>query len=139
MPSLWEEWKSKSLGQVIASRVMAWWGKPDEPDPWPVELDVAIQSPMALAVCHRCISPQAHSGWFCPECGTAVGPYNNIMPFVYIYSIGEVARSGVGPEARFTPLTTTGYVLFGLTQYQLFSPWYFVRLYLNYRKLKLAQ
>ena len=73
--------------------------------------------------------------WFCPVCGAAVGPYNNILPFIRIFSIGEALRSGVGPEAHFTPFRTVAYVAIGLTQYGVFAPLYYIRLFLNHRRL----
>ena len=56
------------------------------------------------------------------------------MPFLYIFSIGEVLRSGTGPEARFTPLTVPGYIVFGLSQFGVFAPIYFFRLFMNWRR-----
>jgi hypothetical protein len=58
------------------------------------------------------------------------------MPYVYIFSIGEALRSGVGPEAHFTPFRTVAYVSLGLAEYQILAPLYFLRLYLNYLRLK---
>ena len=58
----------------------------------------------------------------------------NYLPWEQIAAVGEVARSGVGPEARFTVGHTIGYVLFGLVEYHVFSPLYFVQLFRNYRR-----
>jgi len=41
-------------------------------------------------------------------------PSTRLLPFVRIYSLGEVLRSGVGPSARFTALTIPGYIVMGL-------------------------
>ena len=73
---------------------------------------------------------------FCPECGTAVGPYNNIMPYIRIFSYGEVYRVGVGPRAHFTPLTIVGHLIWGSTQYGIFFPFYLFRVARNFFRQK---
>ncbi len=98
------------------------------PDPWGPEIEEAIQDPGAKALCHRCLAPQSPSAWFCPECGTAVGPYNNCMPFLYVFSQGEVMRAGVMDHVRSSPLVVFGYLLYSLSSYAIFAPlyWYFL-------------
>lgn len=132
---MWQKWLHSSRLHRTLSQVEAWWQQ-HQHDPWPDELTEALQSPEAVPVCRNCLVPQTHTGWFCPECGTSVGPYNNLMPFIYIYSIGEAVRSGVGPETRFTPFRTVGYILLGLVEYNFFCPLYFFRLYRNFKRLK---
>jgi hypothetical protein len=61
------------------------------------------------------------------------------MPYIYIFSIGEALRSGVGPEANLTPFRTVAYVTIGLAEYTVFAPLYFIRLYRNYKRLNGAQ
>jgi len=128
--SVLDEWQERPLGQII----LDWFRGPgSEPTgPQPTE-DVPED---AVPVCHHCFNPQEPGAMFCDECGNAVGPHNNIMPFERIASLGEVARSAVGPEAKFTPFNTTGYIVFGLIQYGLLSPIYLFRMYRNYRRLK---
>jgi len=87
----------------------------------------------AVPVCHHCFTPQPHNAIFCDECGMSVGPYNNSMPFERIAALGEVLRSGVGPEARFAPLRTLGYIFVGLWNNSILAPLYFLRLYRNYQ------
>ena len=133
--TLWRDWKSKSLGEILASEIRAWWRSPDTPDPWTAELDAAVHAPDAIPVCLHCTTPCDLPVWFCPVCGAAVGPYNNVMPYLYIFSIGEALRSGVGPEAHFTPFRTVAYAAIALAAYGLIAPLYFIRLYLNYNNL----
>ena len=125
---VFREWQQQPLGEVLVGMTMA--GDPETD----VEEWETVASD-ALPVCHHCILPQHPAAYFCFNCGRATGPYNNILPFERIASMGEVARSAVSAEARFSPLRTLGYVLFGLLQYQIFSPLYFIRLYRNYRRL----
>lgn len=134
-----KEWNSKSLGQIVVDGVRQWWQSLDTPNPWSDELDAAVRMPDAVPVCHHCTTPCDLPAWFCPSCGAAIGPYNNILPFVRIFSLGEALRSGVGPEAHFTPFRAAAYVCLGLVQYQLFAPLYFFRLFSNHRRLSKEQ
>ena len=134
--SFWQEWKYRSLGEIFADRIRAWWQFPEYPLPWSTEIETAVLAPDAIPVCHRCITPCDLPAWFCPSCGAAFGPYNNILPFVRIYSIGEALRSGVGTEAHFTPFRMLAYISIGLVEYQIFAPLYYFRLYRNYRRTK---
>src|SRR4051812_48410614 len=104
------------LGAIygIARWLMA--GKPAV-EPWGAEIEAAIHQPEALFVCHRCLAPQEHEGWFCPECGAAVGQYNNYLPFVYVFSEGEVFRAGVAAPLRPSFLIVTGYLLLSASAY----------------------
>lgn len=133
---MWHEWKSRSLGAVIASRLRAWRMAFDTPNPWPDEVDRAVRSPEAVPVCHRCITPCDRPVWFCPSCGASIGPYNNILPFIRIYALGEVLRSGVGPSARFTRLTVPGYLFLGIQHVWFLAPFYYARLLMNYLRIK---
>ena len=113
-------WKSKSA--------------PLPPDPWSPDDDAAARSDDALPLCPRCLTPQKGTGWFCPKCGSSVGPYNNLMPYVSIYSIGEVARAGVGDDVPRNWLTRIGYVLFAVSAYAWFFPVYLVSLAFRRRR-----
>ena len=106
----------------------------NKPDPWPPEIDKEIRKPEAICVCHRCFTPQETATWFCPDCGTAVGPYNNTMPFIRIFSMGEVVRSAVNKNAWSTPLRIIGYFITGFLAYSLFFPFYAFRLIWNFAK-----
>ena len=133
---LLQEWTSKSLGRIVVDAVRRWWRELDTPDPWPSDIDAAVRAPNAIPVCHHCTTPCELPVWFCPACGAAIGQYNNVLPFIRIFSIGEALRSGVGPEAHFTPFRALAYVSLGLMQYGLFAPLYLIRLFLNYRRLR---
>jgi len=133
---MWREWQSNKLSTVLADRIRGWWKSLDKPDPWPAELDAAVRAPDAIPVCHRCTTPCELPVWFCPVCGASIGPYNNILPFVRIFSFGEVLRSGLQPTARFTLLTVPGYILVTLHFAFYLAPFYFIRLIMNYLKIK---
>jgi hypothetical protein len=70
------------------------------PDPWNSDVERSIHEDDATDLCHRCFTPQESTAWFCPHCNASVGPYNNYMPFLKEFAIGEVLRSGsFGPTA----------------------------------------
>ncbi|HXC99370.1 MAG TPA: hypothetical protein VN048_08515 [Verrucomicrobiae bacterium] len=104
------------------------------PDPWGPEIDQRIRDLQTPALCHRCLIPQEHDAWFCPECGSAVGPYNNYMPFVVVFSQGEVLRAGVNDRFRPSFLIVCGFVVYALTQYAVFAPIYWYFMYQNFRR-----
>jgi hypothetical protein len=84
---------------------------PVRPDPWDAETEQKLSEPEAQEVCHHCLAPQPSNAWFCEHCGSAVGPYNNWMPYIHIFSIGEVLRNGVMDKLRPNVLTISGYLL----------------------------
>ena len=88
-------------GRALLNRLRRWWQQPPPPDPWSEELNAAVMKIDAVPVCHHCLEPQPPVGWFCPRCGTAVGPYNNLLPYVCIFSNLEVLLSGLSPNAQF--------------------------------------
>lgn len=92
-----------------------WWlivrvrNAPVTPDPWGDEIEKQLAD--APETCPHCSTPQPPTAWFCEHCGRAVGPYNNLMPYVYVFSQGEVFRSGTSERVRNRPLVVIGYAL----------------------------
>ncbi len=87
---------------------------PHTPDPWDTETEEALNEETAVPLCHHCLTPQTHNGWFCPQCGATVGPYCNYMPYIYVFSQGEVLRAGVTEKLRHSALVLVGFLLFSL-------------------------
>jgi len=104
------------------------------PDPWDAEIAEKLNQPDCTPVCHHCFTPQLHDKWFCPECGAAVGPYNNCLPYIHIFSEGEVLRNGLRNHLTRNPLTVMGYLLFSTSQYGVFAPIYWYLLFKNLRQ-----
>jgi hypothetical protein len=123
------------LGAIAAAgfyRLVVWVrAAPVRPDPWDEETERQLHEPGAVEVCHRCFRPQPPEAWFCGHCGSAVGPYNNCMPFLNLFSEGEVYRNGVSDRLRPTPLIIGGYLLMSLYSYNLFAPLYWFYLFKN--------
>jgi hypothetical protein len=125
--NFFDAWGRKSLGEIIRDGWKATLADPPKLSyPWSDEIQAEIERPDAVRVCHRCLTPQEHLGWFCPECGAATGPYNNCMPFVYIFSQGEVLRAGVNEKMKFARWVYPAYFLAGFCAFFIFAPIYWV-------------
>jgi hypothetical protein len=112
-------------------RVLLWIrNSPIHPDPWDTATQQAVEQPDAPEVCYHCATPLPPGSWFCEHCGRAVGPYNNLMPYVNAFSEGEVYRSGVLEHVRRSPLLIAGYLLISLS-YLIFAPIYWFLLFKN--------
>jgi hypothetical protein len=101
---------------------------PQKPDPWDAEVERRLDEPEAVEICHHCFNPQTPNAWFCEHCGSAVGPYNNMMPYLNVFSEGEVLRNGATDRLRHNPLIIAGYLLVSLNVYAVFAPifWFFL-------------
>ena len=109
---------------------------PTSPDPWDKEIEKALHEPEAVEVCHRCFDPVTPDSWFCEHCGCAVGPYNNVMPYIHVFSEGEVLRNGVKDKLRQNALIVAGYLLVSLNLYLVFAPIYWILLFRNLKRQK---
>jgi hypothetical protein len=107
---------------------------PVTPDPWDAETEQIISEPAAQEICPHCSTPQPPDAWFCQGCGRAVGPYNNLMPFLQVFSEGEVFRNGTSGQFRNRPLIFLGYFLMTLGIFPIFAPIYLLSLLLNWNR-----
>jgi hypothetical protein len=130
------------IGLILAGlwRLVVWFrAAPVKPDPWSAEIEASLHQADATPICHRCLSPYRDDVWFCDTCGAAVGPYNNYMPYVHVFSEGEVFRNGVTDKMRASPLIIIGYLLFSLASYFVFAPIYWFFFFKNLARLKLEK
>jgi hypothetical protein len=121
-------------GLVLAGgwRVIVWVrNAPIRPDPWDAEFEQKMQDPDTPQTCHHCSTPQPPGAWFCDHCGSAVGDYNNLMPFVHVFSEGEVFRNGTSGQFRNRPLILVGYCLMSIGVFSFFAPIYWISMLLN--------
>jgi len=126
-----------AIAGLVLWRLIVWiQTAPPSPDPWDGETEQRLQQPEAVCVCHHCFTPCPPSGWFCDHCGCAVGPYNNLMPYVNVFSMGEVFRNGVADKMRVNLLTVGGYLLYSLSNYLVFAPAYWYFLFKNLTRVK---
>jgi len=113
---------------AIVVRFLRWCREGEiRPNPWGPEVDAALESPEVFPVCLRCSAPHSETAWFCPECGAAVGDFNNWNPYLYIFSLGEVLRAGAFGQIRWSWLTVLGYLLLSAGEYVIFAPVYWFR------------
>ena len=122
------------IGLAIYRFVLWVIAAPRTPNPWDKEVDEALETEEAVPVCHHCFAPQEQTRWFCPECGAIVGPYCNYMPYIYVFSEGEILRAGVNRPMRQGPLIVLGYVLFSLVMFAIAAPIYWFFLFKNLRQ-----
>jgi len=121
------------MATFFAWRFLVWVREaPVTPDPWNVETEKKLSEEEIQQACHHCSTPQKAGAWFCPHCGSAVGQYNNLMPYVNIFSEGEVYRNGLNQRFRNRPLIVTGFVLMTFMN-PLLIPMLGVLLYRNLR------
>ena len=109
---------------------------PAHPDPWDAEAGVDLDAAESRPLCTRCLSPHEETDWFCPQCGKAASPTTNWMPYLDELSLGDVLRHGTDGRIPVKPLTIIGYVVLSLTQYLVFAPIYWWRLWRNVERLK---
>jgi len=120
---------------IGAWRCLVWWLEtPAEPDPWDNEA-VELGDPVAAEpLCLRCLEPHPHPAAFCPHCCAPVGDFNNYSPYLYVFSVGELLRTGTSGSFRRSWLTLAGFVILGAMEYLLFAPVYWLCLVLNLRR-----
>ena len=58
------------------------------------------------------------------------------MPFVCVFSQGEILRNGVTDKLRANPLTIIGYLIYSLANYFIFAPIYWFFFFKNLKRLK---
>jgi hypothetical protein len=104
---------------------------PSRSDPWDEKVQLEIAEGNCAPVCHRCLTPHDSLVNFCPECGAPVGEYTNLLPFPYLFSIGHTLRIGTTGSFRRSPVTIAGFLFFGLVEYAVFAPIYWIFFFLN--------
>ncbi len=120
---------------IVGGRLLAvWFRGPVKPDPWGAEVSQALVE--APPLCLHCQTPHSEAACFCPNCGAAVGEFNNVSPYLYIFSLGEALRAGTQDRAPRRGLALAGYVLIALAEYAIFAPVYWFFLFRNYLRLR---
>jgi hypothetical protein len=116
-----------SIAVLAAPRFLQWlFSGPVTPDPWGEQISGQIDHVESMPVCHRCLTEHSNIAHFCPQCGAAVGDYNNVLPFDQIFSEGEVFRNGTTLKMRPGFLIITGYLILSFAAYAIFAPVYWL-------------
>ena len=105
---------------------------PRTPDPWDAKTEQELSE--AKEVCPHCLTEQPTTAWFCKGCGRAIGPYNNLMPYVQIFSEGEVFRNSTNRHFQKRPWILFGYFLIFGAMFPLLAPFYLVWLLTNWKR-----
>ena len=100
-------------------------------EPWDHQTAAALAQEDARPLCCRCLQPHEEDVDFCPECGAPVGTYTNLLPFTYLFSVGDVLRVGTSGAFHRTPLTVVGFFLLGLAEYTILAPFYWFMFFRN--------
>ena len=79
-------------------------------------------------LCTRCTAPVPGHFWFCPACGGASGEYVTVMPFMNIFAMGDLLRSGVSGPPEKNAGKKFMLILTVLTQYGAFAIFYWLRM-----------
>ena len=128
-----------ALPAYVVWRLVRWVRtSPVRSDPWGEDVERIIQQPETMPVCVRCSAPYSPEQWFCTHCGKSVGKYNNWMPYVYLFSLGEVFRAGSSDRIRVSALTVNGYLLLSYN-YLVLSPVYWILLFKNLKRNRREQ
>ena len=112
---------------------------PVKPDPWDAEVEQKLSEPETPEICPHCLTEQSPTAWFCRGCGRAIGPYNNLMPYLQVFSEGEVFRNGNSGRFRNRPFILFGYFLITAGTFPLLAPIYLISLLLNWNRPPGAQ
>ena len=117
---------------AVAARLVRWlFAGPVTPDPWGEQISAQIDNFESMPVCHRCLTEHSSIAHFCPQCGAAVGGFNNVMPYEYVFSEGEVLRNGTMANVPLRFPIVAGYLLLSLSAYAIFAPVYWFFLFRN--------
>jgi hypothetical protein len=108
-------------------RVVQWLiTQPRTPDPWDRQVAETIEEDDCPRVCYHCLSEHDAAAHFCPHCGVSVGVCTNLMPPLYLSSIGDVFRAGTEGTYRRSPFLTAGYFFAAFVAYALVAPLFFL-------------
>lgn len=100
----------------------------DEPNPYgTVEFIEKGEGP-EIALCLNCLAPECGHQWICAECGWPSSFYGSQMPFIDVYCMGALFRSGVDGSVELTKFRIIGLIVYSIANYHIFAPlyWYWV-------------
>lgn len=120
------------IAAVLVWRLIKWFGgAPTRPNPWDDATEASLHDPDALPLCPRCLEPDRDRVQFCRDCGFPVGPYVMWMPYLYLFAIGDLLRTGVDRPIRVSAPIVIFLLLFSAGEYFVFAPVYWFFLFRN--------
>ncbi len=125
----------RSSEQFTGGPMHTVWVQEEFLQPWDGDIDEQTRQPSARRCCPECSACHESADRFCGECNKAVGDYNNLMPDLMVFSIGEVARTGVSGVFPATRRVLAGYLVFACLFYLFLAPVYLALLMRHTRQL----
>ena len=120
---------------IVLWRLFLWLrAKPVQPNPWDEETETKLHEPDSVLLCPRCLEPEREGVQFCRDCGFPVGPYVQWSPYLYIFALGDLFRTGVDRPFRVKATTICFLLLISLVEYFVFAPFYWFFLFRNVRR-----
>lgn len=100
----------------------------DAPNPYgTVELVESTDEP-EVPLCLNCLTPEEGHQWICPDCGWPTSFNGSQMPYIQLFCLGALFRSGVDGSVELTRFRTIGLIVLSILYYHIFSPLYWYRL-----------
>jgi len=112
---------------------------PVQPDPWESLISESSDEAQPTLVCPRCLTPNSADRDFCETCGLPVGACTNLSPYLYLFSVGDLLRTGASGRFPIRPFTIIGYVLLPICSFAILAPFYWYRLFRNIDRLRAEQ
>ena len=99
-------------------------------DPWDDLLEEDFwEKATPLYFCGNCGALFDDRRYFCESCGSSVGYYNNSMPFLWIFSLGDLLMYCISPGFRGGRMNIAGVYLMALGQYGPLAIFYLYRMH----------
>lgn len=128
------------FGGAAVYRLIRWiQTAPVQPDPWEsvvAESSEASDEGEPTLVCPRCLTPTSADRNFCESCGLPVGACTNLSPYLYVFSVGDLLRTGALGKFPIRAFTVIGYILLPVCFFALLAPFYWYRLFRNIDRLR---
>lgn len=120
---------------MVLWRVFLWLrAKPTQANPWDEDTETKLYEPDAVLLCPRCLEPEREGIQFCRDCGFPVGPYVPWSPYLYVFVLRDLLRTGVERPFRVKGTTVCFFLLLSLIEYFVFAPIYWFFLFRNIRR-----
>jgi len=120
---------------IVLWRLLRWLrAQPPQPNPWDEDTEARLHEPDAVLLCPRCLEPEREGVQFCHDCGFPVGPYVAWSPYLYIFALGDLLRTGVDRPFRVKGTTVCFLLALSFLEYLVFAPVYWFLLLRNIRR-----
>ena len=127
-----------AFAAAVVWRLFPWlcakFAKPLEPNPWDEDTEARLHEDEAVPLCPRCLEPDKEGVQFCRDCGFPTGPYAPWSPYLYVFVLGDLLRTGVDRPFRVRGTTVCFLLVVSFVEYAIFAPIYWFFLFRNVRR-----